>query len=41
MLSGEPHHEPIAHYGPFVMNEQHELEQALQDYRNGSFGAFL
>jgi redox-sensitive bicupin YhaK (pirin superfamily) len=37
LLTGEPHHEPIAHYGPFVMNTRHELDQALRDYRNGTF----
>lgn len=37
LLAGTPHREPIAHYGPFVMNDTHEIEQALADYRNGTF----
>lgn len=37
LLAGTPHREPIAHYGPFVMNHMHEIDQALRDYRNGSF----
>ncbi|MBA2780460.1 pirin family protein [Billgrantia kenyensis] len=37
LLSGTPHREPIAHYGPFVMNHMHEIDQALQDYRSGNF----
>ncbi|WP_299234799.1 pirin family protein [uncultured Halomonas sp.] len=37
LLAGTPHNEPIAHYGPFVMNHQHELDQAVQDYRDGTF----
>lgn len=36
VLAGHPHGEPIAHYGPFVMNTREELDQALQDYRDGA-----
>lgn len=36
LLAGHPHGEPIAHYGPFVMNRREELDQALSDYRDGT-----
>jgi redox-sensitive bicupin YhaK (pirin superfamily) len=38
VLSGEPIHEPIAQYGPFLMNTWDELEQAIQDVNSGRFG---
>lgn len=37
LLSGRPLGEPIARYGPFVMNTKEEIEQALEDLRKGTF----
>ncbi|RLQ23614.1 pirin family protein [Seongchinamella sediminis] len=35
VLAGAPIDEPIAHYGPFVMNTSEEIEQAIRDYNEG------
>ncbi|MFY8273926.1 pirin family protein [Pseudoalteromonas sp. SSDWG2] len=39
ILRGQPLRQPIAHWGPFVMNTKEQLHQAVEDYRNGRFGA--
>jgi len=38
VMSGKPIEEPIARYGPFVMNAKNELAQAVQDYQAGRMG---
>lgn len=39
LLAGEPIDEPIAHYGPFLMNTQEEIRESVELFNAGKFGA--
>lgn len=41
LLNGKPFNEPIVGHGPFVMNSQEEIRQAMIDYQQGKMGKFL
>jgi redox-sensitive bicupin YhaK (pirin superfamily) len=36
-MAGEPLGEPVAHYWPFVMNTEEDIQQAMRDYNAGKF----
>jgi redox-sensitive bicupin YhaK (pirin superfamily) len=38
LIAGVPLNEPVVHYGPFVMNTQEEIYQAIKDYHAGRMG---
>jgi redox-sensitive bicupin YhaK (pirin superfamily) len=38
LIGGSPIEEPVVRYGPFVMNTDEEIQQAIEDYKNGKMG---
>jgi redox-sensitive bicupin YhaK (pirin superfamily) len=39
LIAGVPLNEPVARYGPFVMNTEREIREAFEDYTRGRMGA--
>lgn len=39
VLAGQPIHEPVVGYGPFVMNSREEIAQAIADFNSGRFAS--
>jgi len=37
LVAGRPFNEPVARYGPFVMNSRQQIDQAIEDFRSGRF----